>query len=198
MAWIGLLTPLLVLGALAALVVSAARRKRREGAVEPLSPRELFVHLLASVTLYISVVGTLTLVWGLADYWYPDSLQAPGLTDAGPVRFGISAAVVSFPIFVYLVIRTRRKIRYGDIEAGSGARMGFIYFNLFVMTVLGLFDLMVTLNAFLNGDLTPRFLVKAGGVLGIVALVFLYFRAELALDSSGAGSSPERGPEVIA
>ena len=38
---------------------------------------------------------------------------------------------------------------------------------------------MVTVNAFLNGDLTPRFLVRAGGVLTIVGLVYLYYRSEL-------------------
>ena len=88
-------------------------------------------------------------------------------------------AIVAFPIFIYLSLLVRRKVKSGEIEARATFRTGFLYFNLFVIAVTVLVTLMVTVNAFLNGDLTPRFLVRAGGVVAIVGLVYLYYRSEL-------------------
>lgn len=191
MAWLGLLIPITAVGAVVALVVIVAGRTRKRGqAPQPVSPRHLFLQLLASATLYISAAGVLTLIWGLADYWFPDRLQSSGIADAGPVRFGISATIVSFPVFVYLTISHRKRIRCGQAEPGSPWRIGFIFFNLFVIAVAGLIDLMVMVNTLLNGDLTARFVVKAGGVLAILALVLLYFRADLGV------KAPSHAPEL--
>lgn len=191
---LAVLVPLAIIGAILAAVVLAVRRRSRAGSWD-LAPKQIFLHLLAMATLYISAAGVLILIWGLAEHWFPD----PYLTydyggDSGAVRGGISMAVVAFPIFLGLALQIRRKTLSGEIPAGSGLRSGFVYANLFVVAVAVLITLMVSVNAFLNGDLTPRFAVRAGGVLLLVGLLYLYYRSELEAGSAVSQSQPEVSP----
>ena len=191
-----LLIPVLVIGGVVAVVAAAVTRSRRrsEGEGEPFSPKHVFLYLLAAATLYISAIGVLVLIWSLAEHWFPDpyvSFDYSG--DGGMIRGGVSMAIVAFPIFLYLAVQIRKRTRSGEVKAGSTLRSGFIYFNLFIVAVAALCTLMVIVNAFLNGDLTPRFLVRAGGVLGIVALVYVYYRSEL---QAGPGTDAAARPEA--
>jgi len=193
---LGLLVPLillLIVGGIVALVVVAVNRGRQRGAEAGLtvSPKAVFLYLLAAATLYISAIGVLVLIWGLAEYWFPDPYAGFDYgQDGGAVRGGVSMATVAFPIFVYLSLLVRRKVKSGEIEARATFRTGFLYFNLFLIAVTVLVTMMVTVHAFLNGDLTPRFLVRAGGVLAIVGLVYLYYRSELET-ASGPSEAPK-------
>ncbi len=179
---IGLLIPLLILGGIVAVIVVVVNRSRRKSDAEEtsVSPKDVFIYLLTAATLYISATGVLILIWGLAEYWFPDPYRTfRSGSDSGAVRVGVAMAIVAFPVFVYLTLLVRRKIRRGEIDPASTLRTGFIYFNLFVVAVTALITLMVTIDTFLGGDLTPRFLVRAGGVLLIAGLVYLYYRSEL-------------------
>jgi hypothetical protein len=190
---IGLLIPLLILGGIVAVIVVAVNRTRRKSDAEGISvsPKDVFIYLLTAATLYISATGVLILLWSLAEYWFPDPYRTFGSrSDGGAVRIGVAMAIVAFPVFVYLTLLVRRKIRSGEIDPASSLRTGFIYFNLFVVAVTALITLMVTVDAFLGGDLTTRFLVRAGGVLLIAGLVYLYYRSEL--------EAAPRNPELVA
>lgn len=187
----GLLIPLILVGVLVTVVVVSVNRSRESGVESgsPLSPKDIFLHLLAAATLYISAIGVLVLIWGLAEYWFPDEFETFNSgADGGAVRGGVSMAIVAFPIFVYLSVLIRRRIK---------SRTAFVYVNLFLVTVVSLITLMVTVNALLAGDLTPRFLVRAGGVLGIVGLIYLYYRSELqAIPGHQANNPKSTEPEV--
>lgn len=187
-----MIVPLVVIGGIVAVVVLAVSRNRREDSSHSLSPRDIFTYLLAAATLYITASGVLMLVWGLAEYWFPDPLRGFGYSPMdGGVRVGISMAVVAFPIFVYLSMLVRRWVRAGSIQPDAPLRVGFIYFNLFVVAVTTLITLIATVNSFLGGDLTPRFLVRAGGVLAVAGLVYLYYRGELGVAGPNSGPAPE-------
>lgn len=193
--FLGLLIPLLILAGVVALVVVVVNKSRSRSEPEgtAVSPKDVFVYLLTAATLYLSALGLLILIWSLAEYWFPDPFRGFDGTDSGGVRVGVAMAIVAFPIFVYLTLYVRKKIRSGEIESGSSLRIGFIYFNLFVVAVTALVTLMVTVEAFLGGDLTPRFLVRAGGVLLVAGLVHLYYRSEL---QAAGGNAVAKSPEV--
>ncbi|MEX0789494.1 MAG: DUF5671 domain-containing protein [Actinomycetota bacterium] len=193
-----LLIPLILIGVVVTVVVVSVNKSREKGVEsgEPISPKDIFLHLLAAATLYISAIGVLVLIWGLAEYWFPDPYRGFNSgSDGGAVRGGVSMAIVAFPIFVYLTVLVRRRIKTGELDPMAPLRTGFVYVNLFLVTVAALITLMVTVNAFLAGDLTPRFLIRAGGVLGIVGLIYLYYRSEL--DAIPLHRSPNSAePEV--
>lgn len=191
--------PLLVLGGIVAVIVYAVGRRRRDegSSIRTATPRDVFVFLLTTFLLYVTVMGALTVIWGVANYWFPEGYDVEDL-DSSALRFGLSMLIVAFPIFLYMNRLIRRKVRSGEIEAESKMRSGFTYFTLFVIAVTAMVDLMVIVNVFLNGDLTPRFFVKAVGVLLMVGLVYLYYRNDLALTSEPQAVGPPPGPEVAA
>lgn len=199
MGFIGLLFPLLLIGVVVTVVVVSVNSSREKGldSGDPISPKDVFINLLAAATLYISAIGVLVLVWGLAEFWFPDPLRRFDSGDSGAVRIGVSMAIVAFPIFIYLSLMVRRRVRSGEMDTLATLRTGFIYVNLFAVTVATLVTMMVTVGAFLGGDLTPRFLIRAGGVLAIVGLIYLYYRSELdAIPGSRGANIKSADPEV--
>jgi hypothetical protein len=196
---IGLLIPLLLIGVVATVVIVSVNKSREAGVDRgnPISPKDIFLHVLAAATLYISAIGVLVLIWGLAEYWFPDPYRGfDSGPDSGAVRAGVSMAIVAFPIFVYLTVLVRRRIKTGELDPLATLRTGFVYVNLFLVAVAALITLMVTVNAFLAGDLTPRFLMRAGGVLGIVGLIYFYYRGELEAIPPQTRSPESAEPEV--
>jgi hypothetical protein len=188
--------PLLLIGGIVVGAVYALNRRRTDspGTVRVTAPRDFFLYLLATVALYISAIGAIAVISGLADFWFPEALDR-GTLSAGPLRFGLSMLIVAFPIFLYVNRVTLKKVRTEEVEAGATMRAGFTYFTLFVIAVTALVDLMVIVKVYLNGELTPRFLMKAVGVLAIVGLVYRYYQNDLRA-SSDESPGPPLGPEV--
>jgi uncharacterized protein DUF5671 len=198
LAMFGILVQLLVFVGIVAAVVMAVSRKRSgtQSTISSTAPRDVFTYLLTAIALYISAAGVILIVWGLADYWFPGFDSAADLTDN--IRGGISMAVVAFPIFVYLNKVARARIRSGETNPDSRLRQAFIYLNLFIAAVVVMVDLMVVIYDFLSGDLTPRFLMKAGGLVVVAVLVFSYYRTELAIEPEPTSETPPAGPVVAA
>lgn len=64
-------------------------------------PRDLFLHLLAVVTLYWSAVSFVTLIWQYINYYFPDVLNNSYYTGlTGLVRFAVASLIIVFPVFV--------------------------------------------------------------------------------------------------
>jgi hypothetical protein len=189
--------PLLLIGGVIAGVVYALSRRKAGSAVtlRATAPRDFFLYLLTTVALYISTIGGILVIAGLADFWFPEAFErAAG--SAGELRFGLSMLIVAFPIFLYVNRLIHTKISSGEVEPGT-MRAGFTYFTLFVIAVTALVDLMIIVKVYLNGELTPRFVVKAVGVLAMVGIVYLYSRNDLRA-SSRESPGPPLGPEVAA
>jgi hypothetical protein len=140
-------------------------------------PRNVFVYLLSLLTLYLTAIGTAVLVWGLADYWFPDPIER--FRSTGGIRTGISMVVVAFPAFMYLNVYMARKLRSGELPTRSMLRRVMTFVTLFIIALTAIVDLIAILYNFLGGDLTARFAVKAFGILAITGLVFLYYLGEL-------------------
>jgi hypothetical protein len=191
----GVIPLLLIGGVVAGVVYALSRRKAGSPALRATAPRDFFLYLLATVALYISTIGGILVIAGLADFWFPEPFErAAG--SAGELRFGLSMLIVAFPIFLYVNRLIHTKISSGDVEPGT-MRAGFTYFTLFVIAVTAVVDLMIIVKVYLNGELTPRFVVKAVGVLAMVGLVYLYSKNDLRA-SSRESPGPPLGPEVTA
>lgn len=141
-------------------------------------PREVFIHLLTFITLYIVAIGVLILSSGLIDNYVEDPLRF-GPPDLDSARAAISMLVVAFPVFLYLSNYVRRKTRSGELKADSMLRKILIYLTLLVIAVTGMITLMVTINRFLGGDLTLAFALKSLSIFAVVGMVFWYYQTDL-------------------
>jgi hypothetical protein len=139
--------------------------------------RNAFFYLLTFLTLYLSAIGTIMLTWGLGDVWFPDRLDYSD--GAEQVRSGIAMVVVAFPAFMYLAAYLRRNIAPSEIGDRSLLRRILVYLTLFIVSMTAIVDVITLIYNFLGGDLTGRFLVRAGGILLVAGLVFLYYLHDL-------------------
>ena len=141
-------------------------------------PREVFVHLLTFITLYLTAIAVLMLTFGLIDFYIEDPLDV-GTQGLDSARVAISILVVSFPVFLFLANYVRRKTKSGQLNPSSVLRKILVYLTLLVIAVTGMVTLMITVNRFLGGELTLAFGLKALTILIVVGMVFWYYQTDL-------------------
>lgn len=142
-------------------------------------PRDVFLHLLAIVTLYWSSVSFVALCWQYINYFFTDVLDARyyGYYSgfSGPIRFAVASLIIVFPVFL-LVSWFLNKIYSKESQVReSKIRKWLIYLTLFVAALVIIGDLISVINTFLGGEITARFVLKALSVLLVAAVVFGYY-----------------------
>src|SRR6185503_19530473 len=66
------------------------------------TPKDVFYHLLSIVTLYMSAVSFITLLFQLIGQWFPDPLSyAYGVDES--IRWSASILIVSFPVYILMM-----------------------------------------------------------------------------------------------
>jgi hypothetical protein len=137
-----------------------------------------FVLQLGSlVSLYLSLGFLLTILFGVINLSFPAATDT--LWDSeearNSIRVGIAFVIVFYPAYVILtrtVNRLRRKQTDGKYLSLT---KWLIYLSLLVGGGILLGDLVAIIMAYLNGELTERFLLKAAAVLITVGLAFFYY-----------------------
>ncbi|MDA1038191.1 MAG: DUF5671 domain-containing protein [bacterium] len=127
--------------------------------------RDFFLHLLAFITLYWSMIALLTILFQVINKLLPDVLQYADPTS-GPLRWGLSGVIVAYPVFVGVMMFFRNnKIHRPKFP---------IYFTLFVAGLTGIIDFATLVYTLTGGDITTRFILKVLAVLLVVGAVFGY------------------------
>ncbi len=147
------------------------------------TPRNVVLQVGSLIALYLSASFLLTLVFGLINISYPSATDSYWEIESATesIRLGIAMLIVFFP--TYLVL-TRLMNRYRRAEQGAlyqSITKWLIYLSLLIGGLVLLGTLVTTIYTFLNGDLTTRFLLKAGAVVGVVGMAFHYY----VLDAKG-------------
>ncbi len=148
------------------------------------TPRDVFLHLLGTVTLYWTAASFITLMFQYVNFLFPDTLQGylyqRGFSFA--VRFAVASLVVVFPVYL-LVSWYLNKIysQFTDLR-NSKLRKWLIYFTLFVAALIMIGDLTRILYVFLGGEITLRFILKALALLFTTAIIFGYYLDDVRRD----------------
>ena len=145
---------------------------------EKTSPKDVFMHLLAIISLYVSAGSFVALVFQYINIAFPDPLQQGDyyLRSAySAVRWAIATLVVVFPVYVvtnwllakgYVQNPTLRNLRI---------RKWLVYFTLFAASLFIIGDLIALIYNFLQGELTVRFFLKILTVFFVAGSVFWYY-----------------------
>lgn len=146
-------------------------------------PRDLFLHLLAIVTLYWSAVTFVTLLWQFINYFFPDNLNYFYYSGfSSTIRFAVSSLIIVFPVFI-LVSWYLNKIYAREYAVReSKIRKWLIYLTLFVASLIIIGDLVTTINMLLGGEIKIRFILKALSVLLVAGFVFGYYLDDVRKD----------------
>jgi hypothetical protein len=137
-----------------------------------------FVLQLGSlVSLYLSVSFLIVLLFGLINLLYPDATEGywGAESAASSVRLGIAMVIVFLPTYFILTRLVNKNRRTEASSTYLGLTKWLIYLSLLIGGIVLLSDLVAVIMAFLEGEITERFLLKAGVVLITVGAAFHYY-----------------------
>jgi len=91
------------------------------------------------------------------------------------LKFAISALLISAPIYFITMRQIFKNLISGALEKDSEIRKWLTYFVLLVASCVMIGWLIGTVNSFLDGELTTKFILKALTAIGISASVFSFY-----------------------
>lgn len=145
-------------------------------------PKDVFLHLLAIITLYSSAGAFITLIFQYINIFFPDALEysiyAVG-SSYSTIRFAISSLVVIFPIYILSSWYLNKSYSENPEKRGLRIRKWLLYFTLFAAALIIMGDLVVLINRLLEGELTLRFLLKVLTMAFVAGSVFGYYFHDL-------------------
>jgi hypothetical protein len=147
-------------------------------------PRDLFLHLLAIVTLYWSAVSFVTILWQMINYFFQDQLNYFYYDNfSGLIRFGVSSLFIVFPVFIIVSWYLNKIYTRESQVRESKIRKWLIYLTLFIASLIIIGDLVTIINMLLGGEVTIRFILKALSVLLVAGFVFGYYLDDVRKDA---------------
>ncbi len=149
------------------------------------SPKDVFMHLLAVVALYISAVSFGALTFQFINRWLPDPLTDHGYyrtAMADAIRWFVAMLTIVFPVYVWTAWSIQKEATAHASKRNLKIRKWLLYLTLFLAAAVIIGDLIALIYNFLGGELSARFLLKVGVVLFIAASVFGYYLWNLKSD----------------
>lgn len=143
------------------------------------SPKDFFLYFGAIVTLYISVISVLTLLFEVINQLFPKPFEYVD-PYAGGVSLAIAMLIVAFPLYLFFM----RITAHGESEFPEkrelSIRKWLTYLTLFVAGAAIAIDLIVLLQTFFAGEeITLAFGLKVISIILVLAAVFGYYLYDL-------------------
>lgn len=147
-------------------------------------------------SLYLSLSFLIVLLFGIINIIYPDATNDYWMVEQAhsSVRLGIAMVLVFFPTYLVLtrMVNTARRSENNGVYLALTKWL--IYLSLLVGGAVLLGDLVAVIMSFLEGELTQRFLLKAGALFIIVGVAFYYY----ILDAKGHWIKDEKKSMMFA
>jgi hypothetical protein len=145
------------------------------------SPWDVFIHLLAVIALYVSIVGALAVLFQYVNLALPDPADVD--TDVRDrIRWGVASLLIFFPAYAWAWRSIELDLRENPDKKKLWVRTCPIYLTLFLAGLLALTDLACLVYYFMSGDLTSRFLLKVLAVLLVSGAVLWFYLGALRRD----------------
>lgn len=136
--------------------------------------KDFFIHLGALITLYVSVISLLNLLFAIINQVFPDALSYYPSGESYTVRWTISSLVILFPLYIYLARTITKDILANAFKKDLWIKKWTKYLTLFLTGSAVIVDLIVLLNTFLGGEISVRFILKVLAVLIVAGFTFYY------------------------
>lgn len=159
-------------------------------------PKDVFLNLLVTVTLYASVIGLLTLLFQYINIGFPDQLEGNYWSYSSiydKIRWATSVLFVMFGTYVFLS-RSMEKSYFANPSLRElRSRRWLVHLTVFASALTLIIALITLIYRFLNGDLSARFGLKVLAVLVVAGATFAYY-----LWDSKRGIEASKRPRVWA
>jgi hypothetical protein len=135
-----------------------------------------FYYMLSLVSLAFIAIGIGMVIFQAINKYVADQLvEYQTRFNPDLIRYATSMIIVAAPIFYAVMRQIFKSLADGRLDKDAGVRRWLVYFILFISAVIVIGTLVNTLNSFLNGELTLKFILKALTVGGIAAIVFSFY-----------------------
>jgi hypothetical protein len=142
-------------------------------------PRDVFLHILAIITLYTSAVSFTALIFQYINVLLPDPLERDAYyllqSYYRSIRWSISALSVVFPTYLATSWYLNKLYAASPEKRNLRIRKWLLYFTLFAASLIIVGDLVTLIYNFLGGELTARFLLKIFTVFFVAGSIFGYY-----------------------
>lgn len=156
------------------------------------SPKDFFLYFGSIVTLYISVISILTLLFEVINQLFPKPFEYVD-PYAGGVSLAIAMLLVAFPLYLYFMRVISRAEAESQEKRELSVRKWLIYLTLFVAGAAIAIDLIVLLQKFFAGEeITLAFALKVISIIFVLATVFGYYLYDMRHAPSGTVKMRER------
>ncbi len=142
------------------------------------SPRDVFMHLFATIALYFSAWSVINLLIQYISAVFPDPLNhyfEPGSST----RWSMALLIIIFPAYLWVSRFLHRDLVANPEKSDLRVRRWLLYLTLFLAALLIIGDLVALIYNFLEGELTMRFFLKVLSALAVGAAVFWYYLYDL-------------------
>lgn len=140
------------------------------------SAKYAFFYLLSLVALVFLSISVGIIVFQIINKEIVDVINnyRASYSDEA-MKFAISAIIVSTPIYYLTSRQIYKNLFKGSLDKDAGVRKWLTYFILLVSVVVMIGFLIATINSFLDGDLTTKFILKTLTALAISGTVFSFY-----------------------
>jgi len=146
------------------------------------TPRDVFLHLLAIITLVTSAVSFGFLSFACINIYVPDVVSDQYYTRSGylsTMRLALATLIIIFPVFLWVSWFIRKDIVKFPVKSELKIRKWLLYLTLFIAALVIIGDLVALLRSFLEGELSQRFVLKIITVLFVAGSIFIHYFSEL-------------------
>lgn len=140
------------------------------------APKFAFYYLLSLVSLIFVALSTGMIIFQIIHKKIFDVLSLnQGYYSSETMKFAISAIIITAPIYFVTMWLINKNLYDGKLGKDSGVRKWLTYFVLFVSSVVVIGWLIGTIQSYLGGELTTKFILKSLTALFISLVVFSYY-----------------------
>ncbi len=140
--------------------------------------RDALFYALLFVVFGMVAGNTLTLLFAQINLWLPDPGARQSYSGLSGLRWSMAALIVFVPVFWWIDRKDRHAGKTDPARRHGTVRrwLSAIAMLLAVITLLG--DALYLIFNWLDGQITPRFVVKSATVGGMAVIVLTYFRED--------------------
>lgn len=151
------------------------------------------MHLLLIITLYLSVVSFIALLFQYINLLVPDVLHLSYAAAYHGIRWSSSALLVSFPVYLWLSWQLQRDFTKTPNKRELRVRKWLLHLTLFLAALTMIGDLITLIYNFYGGELSLRFFLKIVVVLGVASGVFGYYLWDIRRGSAASAVARNAG-----
>jgi hypothetical protein len=151
--------------------------KRNPDCVGDNTAKNFVLQLGSLVSLYLSLTFLLVLSFGLINLLIPDATDTVWQIEGANsmVRLGIAMVAVFGPTYIILAKNVNQSRRLDQGGKYLMLTKWLIYLSLLLGGIVLLIDFVVVIMAFLEGEITTRFILKALAVFIAIGAAFYYY-----------------------